>query len=97
MEKLPNEMMMNILSFLCPTELLLLISKTLLPVYRSNVVWRPIVVHRFGQISSSNYFKECGWQLQIKRHQFRYKRQWTMGCLPRITPPKKEDWPPAIF
>jgi len=97
MEKLPNEMMMNIVSFLCPTELSLLISKTLLPVYRSNVVWRPLVVHKFGTIKSTNYFKEYAWQLKLKKHQLYYQRHFTMGCVGRSIPPTKEDWLPAIF
>jgi len=97
MDKLPNEIIINILSFLCQSELLLVTSKSFLSVYRSNVVWRPMVVHCFGEIQSSNYFKEYAWQLKLKRHQLRYKRQWTLGCLPKTIPPKKEDWSPAIF
>ena len=96
MDYLPNEMIMNILSFLVVSELYAL-SKTLLPLYRSNVVWKPMVCRSFGEILSTNYFKEYEWQLKLKKHQFRYQRQWTLGCVGRIMPPAKEAWPPAIF
>ena len=36
-------MIMNILSFLCKSELLLVVSRSYLPVYRSNVVWQLVV------------------------------------------------------
>ena len=96
MNQLPNEMIINILSFLSVYDLHV-ISKDLLHVYQSNVVWKPIVTRKFGEIKSTNYFKEYGWQLKLKKHQFYYKRQWTLGCVGRIMPPVKEDWTPAIF
>lgn len=96
MNQLPNEMIINILSFLSVYDLHV-ISKDLLNVYQSNVVWKPIVTRKFGEIKSTNYFKEYGWQLKLKKHQFCYKRQWTLGCVGRIMPPAKEDWTPAIF
>jgi len=96
MDYLPNEMIMNILSFLSVSELGV-VSKTLLNVYHSNVVWKPIVSRDFGDIVSTNYFKEYEWQLKLKKHQFRYQRQWTLGCVGRIIPPDKEAWSPAIF
>jgi len=43
MNTLPIEMIMNILSFLCKSELLLVVSRSYLPVYRSNVVWQLVV------------------------------------------------------
>lgn len=30
-------------------------------------------------------------------HQFRYKSQWTLGCVGRIIPPVKGSWPAAKF
>lgn len=97
MNTLPNEMLMNILSFLCQSELLLVVSRTYLPVYRSNVVWRHVVTRRFGEIPSSNYFQEYVWQIKVEKHKFSYKRRFTMGCVGRTIPPKKEAWLPAIF
>lgn len=96
MNQLPNEMILTILSFLSVYDLHV-ISKDLLNVYQSNVVWKPIVTRKFGEIKSTNYFKEYGWQLKLKKHQFCYQRQWTLGCVGRIMPPTKEGWPPAIF
>jgi len=96
MEQLPNEMIMNILSFLYVSELGV-VSKTFLPMYRSNVIWRPLVIHKFGTMKSTNYFKEYAWQLKLKKHQFYYTRHFTMGCVGRTTPPTKEDWPPVSF
>jgi hypothetical protein len=96
MNELPNEMIITILSFLSVYDLHV-ISKDLLHVYQSNVVWKPIVTRKFGEIKSTNYFKEYGWQLKLKKHQFCYQRQWTLGCVGRIRPPAKEDWTPAIF
>ena len=96
MDNLPNEMIITILSFLSVYDLHV-ISKDLLHVYQSNVVWKPIVTRKFGAIDSTNYFKEYTWQLKLKKHQFYYKRHFTLGCVGRTTPPVKEDWPPAIF
>lgn len=97
MDQLPNEIIMNILSCLCPSELLLVLSKSVLSVYRSNVVWRPVVVRRFGEIRSSNYFKEYAWQLKVQKHKCSYQRGFTMGCVGKTIPPKKKAWLPAVF
>lgn len=95
---LPDEIIINILSFLSVYDLHACgVSKPILYVYRSNVVWKPIVTDKFGEIKSSNYFKEYGWQLKLKKHQFSYKRQWTLGCVGRIMAPEKPEWDPAIF
>ena len=73
------------------------LSKTFQLVMISNVVWKPLVIKRFGKIQSNNYFKEYCWQLKLERHQFCYKRQWTLGCVGRLSPIQKEDWLPAAF
>ena len=72
MNQLPNEMIINILSFLSVYDLHV-ISKDLLHVYQSNVVWKPIVTRKFGEIKSTNYFKEYAWQLKLQKHQFCYQ------------------------
>lgn len=82
-------MQMNILSFSSVQELRV-VSKTLIEVYHSNVVWRPLVVRKFGPIISTNFFKEYAWQLKLKKHQVYYKRHFTMGCVGRTTAPIKE-------
>lgn len=96
MEKLPDELQCIIFSFVVVTELCPL-SKTTSKVMVSNVVWKPLTVFRFGNIESNNYFREYCWQLKLKRHQNRYKRQWTLGCVGKIYPLEKDVWPPAVF
>ena len=93
---LPYELQCIIMSFL-PNDNLHPVSKESQLFYSSNVVWKPRVLQRFGEIPSTNYFKEYCWQLQLERHQFCYKRQWTLGCVGRITPLVKPEQMPAVI
>ena len=93
---LPYELQCMIMSFL-PNDNLQPVSKESQQFYLSNVVWKPRVLRRFGEIPSTNYFKEYCWQLQLERHQFCYKRQWTLGCVGRITPLEKLEQVPAVI
>ena len=78
---LTYELQCMIMSFL-PNDNLHPVSKESQQFYLSNVVWKPRVLRRFGEILSTNYFKEYCWQLQLERHQFCYKRQWTLVRTP---------------
>jgi len=91
----PYEIQCHIFSFLDNIDLYPINTESK-RLYLSNVVWKPRVRKRFGSLDSSNYFKEYCWQLQLEKHQFCYKRQWTLGCVGRITPPEKPFWVPAV-
>jgi hypothetical protein len=93
---LAYELQCMIMSFL-PNGNLQPVSKESQELYLSNVVWKPRVLRRFGEIPSTNYFKEYCWQLQLESHQFCYKRQWTLGCVGRITPLVKPAFVPAVI
>ena len=93
---LPSEIQCLIMDYLDINELIPLNNESK-HLFLSNVVWKPRVTDRFGTLNSTNYFKEYCWQLRLKRHQFFYKRQWTLGCVGRITPPQKPSWVPAVI
>lgn len=96
MFEFPVEIQCVIMSYLGNEDLHPLNNETK-PIYLSNVVWKSRLFERFGKIETDNCFKEYCWQLQLERHQFCYKRQWTLGCVGRITPPTKPDWLPAVI
>ena len=76
--------MLHVLSFLSPCDLTP-VSKELLPLFRSNVVWRAFCgVETFC-------FEEYVWHRRLEDYQFRYKRQWTLGCLGRLVPPVRQN------
>ena len=85
---LPYELLCSIFQFL-PLRDLNPLNHASLPYFRSNVVWQPRVDKRFGVMKSCNYFREFAWQLQLERHQMCYQRQWTLGCVGRLTPLQK--------
>ena len=88
---LPYELVCYILSFV-PIHGLLPLNRAAVPLFCSNVVWKPLFRQRFGYISSHNYFREFMWQLQLERHQMCYQRQWTLGCVGRLTPLQKPSF-----
>ena len=96
MFSLPDELQCVVMSYLTNAELYPL-NKMSEPLFLSNVIWKPRVIRRFGPVVSNNYFREYAWQLQLERHQFCYKRQWTLGCVGRITPLSKPAWMPAVL
>lgn len=75
---LPDDVMLHMLSFLQPSDLTP-ISKELLYLFRSNILWR-----QYGG------FDEYVWQQRLKDYKKKYKQQWTLGCLGRLDPPKKK-------
>ena len=94
--RLPNELLILIFSFV-GIDRIQPFHKTTMGVYTCNVLWKPIAAKKFGIKESTNYYRECIWQQKLYEHQFRYKSQWTLGCVGRIIPPVKEPWPAAIF
>lgn len=94
MLQLPYELQCYIFQFLPLCDLTPL-NRASLPYFRSNVVWQPRVGQRFGVLKSHNYFCEFAWQLQLERHQMSYKRQWTLGCVGRLTPLQKPTFAAA--
>lgn len=96
MEHLPYELQTLIFTF-TPIKQLCPLSHRLTNVMVSNIVWKPLVKQRFGFVESNNYHKEYCWLLKLERHQFCYQRQWTLGCVGRISPLEKDFWPAAAF
>ena len=81
--------------FLCPSCLVCACRESV-RWSRSNQVWGPIVSTRFGIVSSDNFFEEFKWQLKRTRHQTKYKRMWTCGCMGKIRAlGEKPTWSPA--
>lgn len=85
MNELPEEIVMNILSFLHNNNLTP-INKSLFSLYRSNIVWKERVINRFSIINSNNYFKEYIWAKKLEKHKFMYQRAYTYGCVGKNTP-----------
>lgn len=73
---LPDDVMLHVLSFL-PLSDLTPVSKDLIYLFRSDILWKPLG------------FEEYVWQQRLEDYKKRYKQQWTMGCLGRLEPPKK--------
>lgn len=80
---LPDDVMLHMLSFLPPSDLTP-VSKDLLPLFRSDVLWRAFCE------SETSCFEEYVWRRRLEDYQFRYKRQWTLGCLGRLDPPQRQ-------
>lgn len=96
MNILPTELLINILSFLSVSDLKV-VSKNRLNVYTSNVIWKPLFLKKFGEVNSTNFFKDYVWYEKLKKHQMSYKQQWTLGCVGRIIPLTKDEWIPSEF
>lgn len=98
--KLPVEI--NILIYQCLDGIILKpfdnMSKNIM---RSYEVWRENLYRKnpdkenILQISN-NYYEEYKWEKRLEKHQFNYKRQWTLGCVGRITPLKKPTFQDSI-
>lgn len=86
---LPDDMVLHILTFLGPPDLTP-ITKESLHLFRSNVVWKSTC-----QSKSTNYFRQYLWKRRLIDYKFRYKRQWSQGCLGRLVPPERIPWEPA--
>jgi len=93
---LPYELQCLVMGYLNNKELYPLNRDTKV-LYLSNVVWKPRLCTRFGALETDNCFKEYCWRLQLEKHQLGYKRQWTLGCVGRVTPPTKPFWMPAVI
>lgn len=95
MEKLPDELQINIFHFLCPTHVIVL-NKQSERLIKCNYIWGPIVFHRFNISKSNNFFEEFKWQRRLAQHRFQYQRQWTLGCVGKVkTLGEKPRWPRA--
>ena len=67
MDKVPAEVICNILTFL-PNKDLTPLSKNLKNMFRSNIVWKPRVIKKIGKIKSINYFEEYLWQVKLEKY-----------------------------
>uniref|UniRef100_A0A6C0JBZ3 F-box domain-containing protein n=1 Tax=viral metagenome TaxID=1070528 RepID=A0A6C0JBZ3_9ZZZZ len=85
MNKLPVELICNILAFL-PIKSLIPVSNNLKDMYRSNIVWKPRVIKKIGKIKSINYFEEYLWQIKLEKYKFMYKLAYTYGWAGRRVP-----------
>jgi|TARA_B110000444_G_scaffold218931_1_gene218762 hypothetical protein len=96
MQKIPTELFTHIFSYLKINELkpFDVLSDKLI---RTNVVWEPRTKKTFDIVKSINHYQEYKWLLKLRKHQMAYKRQWTLGCVGRITPLKKPNWEKAII
>ena len=79
---LPDDVLLHVLSFLSPCDLTP-ISNDSVHLFRSDIVW---MLHTDVD---KDCFVEYVWQQRLKDYTFRYKRMWTLGCLGRLNPPKK--------
>ena len=75
--------------------------KTSKNIMRSNEVWRENLYRKNTDNKkllqmSNNYYEEYKWKKKLKKHQFNYKRQWTLGCVGRIIPLEKPIFKDAI-
>ena len=66
------------------------VSRDSVRLSRSDPVWAPRVRARFGDVASEHFFKEFEWQLRLARHTEKYKRLWTLGCVGKFQPLKRE-------
>jgi hypothetical protein len=96
MNYIPEELVLNILSFL-PNNNLNPINKSLFSLYRSNLIWKDRVINSFGNIKSNNYFKEYVWAKKLEKHKFMYQRAYTYGCVGKNTPLIKPNFKPSIM
>ena len=95
MNSLPIEMQIYIYQFLDIKSIFPLNKKFLL-LTRSNPIWKPLVIKKFGNILSTNYYESYKYQKKLAYKKFLYERQWTLGCVGKITALKKPKWDPAI-
>jgi hypothetical protein len=70
-------------------------------IMRSNEVWRENLYRKYSDKKkilqkSNNYYEEYKWKKKLEKHQFNYKRQWTLGCVGRIMPFKKPTFQDSI-
>lgn len=94
--QLPDELLINVFSYVNVYKMLPF-CRTIMDAYVCNVLWKPIVKKKFRVENSTNFYREHRWQQKLYEHQFRYKSQWTLGCVGRIIPPVKGSWPAAKF
>ena len=55
-------------------------------IMQSNIIWKKKLEKEGFTDKSLNYYQEYKWIKKIEKHQFNYKRQWTLGCVGRIMP-----------
>jgi len=96
MNYLPQELVLNILTFL-PDNNLSPINKDLFSLYRSNLIWKERVTNRFSIKNSNNYFKEYIWAKKLEKHKFMWQRAYTYGCVGKNTPLIKPTFKPALM
>ena len=96
MNKLPIELQINIYQYLDIYSISQCVSKSNYLLCKSNPIWEPIVCKKFGHINSTNYYESYKYQKNLAYKKFLYKRQYTLGCVGKITPLIKPDWDDAI-
>lgn len=95
MYKIPDEIILNILSYL-PFNMTLIVDKYMQKLIKSNQVWGPRAFRDFGIRSSHNFFEEYKWQTKLRTYNIAYQRQYTLGCVGKIRPlGEKPIWKPA--
>lgn len=82
--QLPDDVVIHVLSFLegefAPDRHMARLSRT-------NAVWKPRYERRFKvKKECIHYYELYMWSLKLEKHQKAYQRQWTLGCVGKITP-----------
>jgi len=95
MNILPGEVQVLIYSFL-NIDSIKPLSKYNLLIIKSNPLWKPIVIKKFGNINSTNYYESYKYLKKLAYKNFLYKRQYTLGCVGKIIPLVKPKWKDAI-
>ena len=88
MKKLSIESDVLILSFLNKKELTPY-DKWSNVVMKSNFVWKQLLINRFNIYKSINFYEEFKWQINLENNRKKYKQNWTLGCVGKITPLQK--------
>ena len=82
--QLPDDVMIHIFSFMNGT---FVADHYTARLSLTNPVWKPRYERRFDvQKQSVNYYELYRWSLQLEKHKKAYQRQWTLGCVGKITP-----------
>ncbi|MAV65045.1 MAG: hypothetical protein CMG00_07640 [Candidatus Marinimicrobia bacterium] len=71
-------------------------NKYSLIVLRSNPIWKPRVIKKYNINKSTNFYELYKWQKKLDIKKISYERQYTLGCIGKITALQKPDWEPAI-
>lgn len=95
MKKLPIDVQLIIFSYLDIVELFPYNNLSKVCMF-SNEVWENHFRKDFNKNKSNNYYEEYKWEKRLEKKRFMYKRQYTLGCVGKITPLKKPDIKPAI-